>query len=238
MDVKEVLQSIIREDNKFLKEQEECMLAYSDYENNVNKMHIEFYKKLQMNLMKKALKDVLYMRYKNHFNLIIEKGELDEYLPDLKKMREVSDEKFKSDFIFITINPKPSILLNDFLKVCNKSINKPWIKDYLYVIEQRGEDRDNLGKGFHLHLLINKGDYRFSHARREFVSTFNKYTDTSNISTFNFAMCKDSDLGNRQNYMIGRKKDESKWLKQDMDKIWRKIYNIPDYYGKLFIENL
>jgi len=185
-----------------------------------------------------ALKEVLMNKYKSYYTSLIDKGDSCELLPLLKEIQENQNEKFKSQFLFITINPKPTVNLIDFLKVCEKCCIKSWINKYCYVIEQRGETLEELGKGFHMHMLIDKGDYRFSHARREFVSTFNKYCDTSNIGCFNFASVKEEDLRKRQTYITGKKADETKHKKQEMDIPFRERYGIRSYYGEKFAEEI
>lgn len=185
-----------------------------------------------------ALKEVLLSRYKAHYNMLLDAGDADDILPIIKELREKEDNNFKSNYVFITVNPRPPYDIESqkkFINICQKVFNKPWIKKYCAVIEQRGENDDDCGKGFHLHMLLDKGDYRFSHLRREFVSSFNRICDTSNLSCFNISYCKEVDIEKRQNYMIGRKADESKWKKQDMDVIWRKRYGIANYYGETFI---
>lgn len=187
-------------------------------------------------IRRKAFEKVMLEKYVSYYRREIDNEKADDLFPILKEERDASDEKFKSNYLFITVNPKPSMLLPEFMNICSKVITKPWINKYLYVLEQRGENDDEIGKGFHFHCLIDKGDFRWSHARREFVSTFRKVCDTQNYHTFNFSMCKESDLNNRQKYMLELKADPDKHLKQEYDKKWRKIYNIPDYYGELFIK--
>lgn len=188
-----------------------------------------------LQIKRQAFKDVLTDLYKSYYRDEISKGIYDELIPDLKIIRESKDDKFKSNYLFITINPRPSVNLIEFTNLLAKSVTKSWICKYLYVIEQRSDNEDELGKGFHAHMLIDKGDYRFSHANREFASTFKKVCDIQNFHTFNFALCKESDLSKRQNYMLGRKADIEKHKKQDMDILFRKRYNFSDYYGDKFI---
>lgn len=189
-------------------------------------------------LQAKALTECIMSRYRAHFNKLLDEGDADDILP---LMKDINDEKkkkdeetTKSDYVFITVNPKSTVPLNEFQKLVNKSVEKSFIKKSLHVIEQRGENMDELGKGFHAHILINKGDYRLSHLRREFARTFNKVCDTDLHQCFNIQICKKSDLKKRQNYMIGVKDDEAKHKKQLMDKEFRKKFLIRDYYGELF----
>lgn len=194
-----------------------------------------------LEIRRKAFEKVLLEKYTNYYRNEIDNGNADNIFPLLAKERELSDEKFTSKYLFVTINPRESYKdICDFKIVLEKAFTKPWINKFLYVIEQRGssEKDDEIGKGFHMHCLIDKGDYRFSHARREFVSTFRKICDTQNYHTFNFSYCKEADLAKRQNYMIGQKADPLKHQKQVIDKIFRAQWGIKSYYGDLFVEKI
>lgn len=191
-------------------------------------------------LRAKALQECLMTRYRAYYNKLLDEGEDEDILPIIKELnddrknQEELKEDFKSDYCFITVNPRPGSSLTEFKTALDKSVKKSFIKKSLYVIEQRGETMEELGNGFHAHILVNKGDYRYSHTKREFASTFKKFCDTTKSSCFNVKSCKEKDIRNRQNYMIGRKADPAKWLKQDMDIIFRKNHYFQSYYGELF----
>jgi len=224
----------------------------------VRRMNIGIYDKLDadqkeiyMNTLKreiddemkaKALQECIMNRYRAHYNKLLDDGEADDILPIIKEFNEdkkkKDDESVKSDYVFITINPKPTAPMGEFIKNVEKSVKKSFIKKSLHVIEQRGEDMENIGKGFHTHILLNKGDYRISHLRREFARTFKNVCDVDNPHCFNVSLCKKQDLAKRQNYMLGSKADESKHLKQKMDIEFRKKYFLQDYYGEKFDEDI
>jgi len=224
----------------------------------VRRMNIGIYDKLDadqkeiyMNTLKreiddemkaKALQECIMNRYRAHYNKLLDDGEADDILPIIKEFNEdkkkKDDESVKSDYVFITINPKPTAPMGEFIKNVEKSVKKSFIKKSLHVIEQRAEDMENLGKGFHTHILLNKGDYRISHLRREFARTFKNVCDVDNPHCFNVSLCKKQDLAKRQNYMLGSKADESKHLKQKMDIEFRKKYFLQDYYGDKFDEDI
>lgn len=205
----------------------------SNYENEDVNFKVSLYN-LDKAIRQKAFKEVLFIKYKSYYNTLIDAGEADDLLPILKELRENQDKKFKSDFLFITINPYENFDFRKFIEIIEKSVKKPWIKKYMYVIEQRGETEDELGKGFHTHMLIDKGSFAFSTARREFLSSFKRVCDTSNFHCFNFAMSKEVDIPKRVKYMIGQKADENKWKKQEMDKVYRRVLGLKEFYGELF----
>lgn len=195
--------------------------------------------RIDKELRAKAFKEVLMNKYKSYYSKLLDEED-EEVLPIIKQMnierREKEESLFKTNYAFITINPKPDVPLTEFRKAVDKASKKTFIKKSLYVIEQRGENLDELGKGFHTHMLIDKGDYRPSHMMREFERTFKNLCDTSNPSCFNIRPCKENDLRKRQKYMLGSKKDPSKHLKQKFDKVFREKFVIRDYYGDKFVD--
>jgi len=197
---------------------------------------------LDNDIQAKVLMECIQQRYKQHFNRLLDEVDTETDLPLIKEINDYNkkkeEETFKSDYVFITVNPRPGVALNEFVKTVNKSVQKTFIKKSLHVIEQRSEDMEELGKGFHTHILLNKGDYRMSHLRREFARTFGKYCDVDNPHCFNVDFCKPSDIYKRQNYMLGTKKDPAKHKKQLMDIEFRKKFNFSDYYGKKFDEDI
>lgn len=216
--------------------------VYGELDDEERKIYREkLIRDLDNDIQTKVLMECIHQRYRQHFNRQLDEED-GSNLPLIKEINDYNEKKeketVKSDYVFITVNPRPGVAINDFVKTVNKSVEKTFIKKSLHVIEQRGENMEELGKGFHTHILLNKGDYRMSHLRREFARTFGKVTDTSNPQWFKVDLCKPSDLANRQNYIVGRKKDPSKWLKQDMDIPFRKKFDILSEYGHRFDDEI
>lgn len=216
--------------------------VYNDMSVEQKEIYLEKLKRdIDEELQMKALQECLMTRYRAHFNKLLDEGEADDILPIVKEFnieQQKKEEKFKSDYAFITINPHPQASLTEFKQTVEKAVKKSFIKKSLHVLEQRGENNEEVGKGFHTHILINKGDYRYSHLCREFASTFKKLCDTSNPHCFNITLCKKTDLVNRQNYMIAQKSDPKKHLKQQFDKVFRQNNFFKDYYGELFDDDI
>jgi hypothetical protein len=146
------------------------------------------------------------------------------------------DNKF-GNILFITINPRPDITLEEFRKSLIKFISKVWIEDYIYVMEQRGVTEEESGKGFHAHALIWKPDGKKSHeVIRETKNTFKNICSIDNPQILNIQNCKEEDINKRKNYMIGLKDlkyDPTKQEKQNIDVGWRIRNNIEPYYAKI-----
>ena len=147
----------------------------------------------------------------------------------LKKQEELKEN---CKYIFLTINPNPHITLLDFLGKINKMMSKKWITNYLYVFEQRGETLEELGKGFHFHLILEKPKTKkYSEMMRELANSANAVTDSSNYNFFNIKNISDEEKERKILYITSRKADTLKHLKQDMDVIWRKNNNLLSYYN-------
>jgi len=199
---------------------------------------------LDNDIQAKVLMECIQTRYRKHFNRMLDAVDTEDDLPLIKEINDYEkkkdEETTKSDYCFITISPDPAknVSLPEFKKAIEKASKKSFIKKSLYVIEQRSATEEEMGYGMHCHLLINKGDYRMSHMRREFARNFKDMVDTDNPGPFNFKLCKSKDLINRQTYMLGDKKDPLKQQKQKIDKLWRAKVNINEYYGEKFDEDI
>lgn len=147
----------------------------------------------------------------------------------LKKQEEI---KGKTKYIFLTINPNAQVDFKEFMRVINKMMSKNWITNYLYVIEQRGETLDELGKGFHFHGIIEKPSNKaYQHMVRELSSSANRVCDTSNFHFFNLKNISEEEKERKIVYITGSKADEAKHKKQELDIIFRKNNNLLSYYN-------
>ena len=144
----------------------------------------------------------------------------------LKKSKQTDLIK---EWYFLTINPAPNINLTDFHKTIEKAVSKVWITTYLYVIEQRGENIEELGKGFHTHIIFNKG---IKHCKviSEMKNTFKNMCDCSRDQLFNLKNIGEEEKTRKIEYITGIKKDDAKHLKQEMDIIFRKENKLKSYY--------
>lgn len=148
----------------------------------------------------------------------------------LKKKTEIDE---KSKYYWICVNPNEKIVpLSMFRDKMEKMMSKAWIKNYLYVYEQRGENEGEAGKGYHLHAIIEKPhDKGYKHIFREITNSVNAVCDASSFNFFRFEAISEAEKDRKIIYCTGRKADPSKWLKQDMDAIWRPKVNIKPFYN-------
>lgn len=174
----------------------------------------------------------------SNFLLGIETNEYEENfyrqleIKKIEKLKELHKSKIElsQNFYFLTINPDTSkVSLQTFLKTIEKAISKKWITYYIYVIEQRGETLEEAGKGYHTHIIFNKGK-KHSEVIREMSNSFKKMCDVSNYHLFNLKRIGDEEKNRKIEYITGQKADEEKHLKQSIDKIFREKEKLKSYY--------
>jgi len=148
------------------------------------------------------------------------------YIGEKEKIRE------KCPYLFLTINPNPHITLGEFVSIMTKMMTKPWMNEYLYVFEQRGETEGECGKGFHFHAIIKKPTNKsYAHILRELSSSANKVCDSSVANFFNIKNISEEEKERKINYITGRKADEMKHAKQEMDIPFRQRNNLLSFYN-------
>jgi len=201
-----------------------------------------FYKnkmfELDKNLRVDALNHVLKNKYIQYYNQLIETETVEDLLPTLKKIKEQRDNQdviTNSDILFITISPAEGELkpLN-FIKLLERFCSFKWIKQYVYVLEQRFNGTENekykkLGDGLHAHILLDRNKHKLSHVKRDFARVFGTYTINVDWS---FRHVRD--ILKTQDYIIALKKDEDKQLKQLQDVKFREQEGVKKFYGNLW----
>lgn len=141
------------------------------------------------------------------------------------------DNKTKTKkYYFITINPI-ECEKNDLDKIMSGICKKKWIKIYSYVYEQRGKSEEEIGKGKHIHILIEKNKKK-NEVIKEIHNTIKQYCDKEKVDVKEIT---EKEKNDRINYMKGNKCNDKKLL-VEMDKIWRNKNGIKDYY-ELIKEN-
>jgi len=139
----------------------------------------------------------------------------------------------KSKYYWICVNPNEKLVPFAMFKVkMEKMMSKNWITNYLYVFEQRGEDVSEAGRGYHFHAILEKPHNKsYTHIFREISNSVNAVCDSSNFNFFRFEAISEEEKNRKIVYCIGRKADPTKWLKQDIDIVWRITANLKSHYN-------
>lgn len=157
----------------------------------------------------------------------------------LQKNRE-KGTKVPLEYLFMTINPKPSIPFEKFKGKVFKIFNTTLFSDYCAVFEQRGTiEQGDVGRGFHAHILfkrhlpLDKG-LPPSNLKQKFRQSLMRYCDVKNTSCLNLQFIGEDFAYDKLEYIKGLKTDQGKDLKQIADVVWRKQNNLETFYGSLF----
>ena len=185
----------------------------------------------------RLLTDEAYRTYpenKGIYELMVKNNEMRDELNKEKGIEKPSPA------YFLTIRPPPSITFAEFQKTVKNQFKKSSIKQYVYVYEQVGETLDEIGKGFHIHALIWRGDLKPSKLESGIDNTFKhiidldqvqKYRDKQAICPFyNLYRVYENDYQNRLQYILGKKDSPAKQIKQQYDKPFRQKYGLQDFY--------
>lgn len=230
-------------------EKEKRILRYSEgcYEKAIKDMYLKLYKE----------KEYYLLQQRKSVHLPLQK--LYDEVQEFRKSKSVSN--IKTDYFFITINPDEEVSnLSKFVKALEVIMKKKWVEDLVYVIEQRGTTEDEIGKGYHSHLLINRNGKSFSKLARELLNTLYSHGVflKSKIEEFNKPRNEDEaiyyipykkgpfvieytepeHIPNRMKYMLGKKETivkgeyNGKDVKQLYDIPFREKNNLKPYYQK------
>lgn len=147
--------------------------------------------------------------------------------------KDILNKKFmKVDYYFITVNPKPDIKLDVFLKHINNFIKRKPVINYYYTIEQRGESEAECGKGFHSHILV-YWDQKMSKKVRQYAGeSFKRVIGANNNHIININKIPKEYLQDKLDYMNGLKWDPEKDLKLKIDILFREKNNLLLLYKK------
>lgn len=151
------------------------------------------------------------------------------------KLKEQTAREHNNSHMFITINPKEqgdiTKNLENFVKKVNKFINRNFCDEAYGVIEQRGVNMTELGKGFHAHIALKRNlNYRPSDIVKGAKNTFKDCCDVKNPNLLNVRIHGEDFHKDKLEYIQGVKTGEGKDKKQDMDVIFRKKYNLEIVY--------
>jgi len=152
-------------------------------------------------------------------------------------LKEKSAIKKNNGYIWVTINPKPSVSLQEFKTLIYKILTKTCFTGHLAVFEQRGTiEADNLGKGFHAHILFKRNlTYKPTKCITNLKQSCKKVVDNvNNPQLLNIKIIGNEFATDKEEYIIGMNKTgEGKGEKQEADKAWRAKEKLPDSIGQL-----
>jgi len=129
---------------------------------------------------------------------------------------------------FITIRPKPEIRFIDFYNQVVKYMKRASFIKYRLSFEQKGMNEDDIGHGFHCHIVTLESKWRSKgECLRDTKSSFNKLCEPNCIQV----EITKNPLELVESYLIKyESQDNHKMSTQDMDAVWRMNQGLLDIY--------
>ena len=159
----------------------------------------------------KAEEEIVVKMMKEHLKNEIALGRGNKVQDSLHKSLQLQKQELKKQlskknnngYMFITINPKPSVTLNDFRKLLKRISCKTCFDKCLYVLEQRGDDEEHMGKGYHAHMLVKRNlNYKPTKLKTNVKNTCVKYVgNIHNENQLNIQTIGEEFAQDKQNYI-------------------------------------
>lgn len=136
---------------------------------------------------------------------------------------------------FITIRPDTTKCdFIDFKSKVEKFVSRKCFIDYTYSFEQKGESYEDLGKGFHVHIVAKMKQASKSNVLRDTLSSWNDWISKDLIAP-NCICVVPTNNGAKlvQDYLLEYKSDdEHKEPTKKWDEIWRTNESLDKLYSK------
>jgi len=133
----------------------------------------------------------------------------------------------KYKYVFVVINPKKLVTIQELQKKVNKVISKKWLTSYIYSYEQRSTNIKEMGKGIHINLLIELTKDKSPYSVKDDVyKTFKLYVGNRKHVCIRYS----NNPTNFINYILGYKKGDDKLKQVSIDKKWRDKLHLSHYY--------
>ncbi|UYD39157.1 MAG: replication associated protein [Wigfec virus K19_615] len=148
--------------------------------------------------------------------------------------RVSTDGRRKSEYLWLTVNPRPDVDLSRFLILSHEAMKLSVFDSGQYVFEQRGVSEGSY-PGFHLHALMKRSKSP-SIVEKELKRKFDSVV--GNPLHIRISWVNEDQLDKIRKYMSGDKKDKDKEPKALNDKNFRKDNNLMSLYTLRTPENL
>lgn len=160
----------------------------------------------------------------------------------MKRMKEIictefnelimGTDKPKQNFM-ITIRPKDNMVnIEVFKEKVSKLVRRACFVDWTYSFEQKGTCPEDLGKGFHVHIVAQMKQRSKSEVLRDVTTSFNDWIRDGIIESNCIDVCITKNPETLvQNYLIDYKSDDNhKEPTKIWDGIWRSDNSLQDIY--------
>jgi len=148
-----------------------------------------------------------------------------------KKKKTMIANEHNNLYLFVTINPKPEVKLEDFTKTVEKLVKRQMFSAYAYAFEQRASAPEEVGKGFHVHILMKRNiNYKPCRIKKNMENTCKSICNTKDNRVFNVQFIGTEFARDKMEYISGGKTGDGKDQKMDMDIIFRENNDMLSIY--------
>lgn len=176
-------------------------------------------------------KETYRQRYEQ--NLEQEYKNFDEYLRVAKLLHERFESFQPKQSYFITIRPNTDkCLFIDFKYKVESFMERACFLDYTYSFEQKGTSEEELGLGFHVHIITSARQRSKSEMLRDTLSSWNDWIKKEKIAENCIDVCVTKNAQSLiSNYLIEYKSDDGhKEPTKQWDNLWRQRNNLLELY--------
>jgi len=177
---------------------------------------------------KSKLLELYRLRYELGCNLPPEINRIKEKISILREEKRALNKK---DLMFITINPKPGVLITEFMEYVKKDAHRAMFRSGIWCFEQRGKDTLTEGTGLHAHLaLVRDPSYKPSKIHKILAESWLKRGLIGNKKHVDVRAYPLSFMAEKEEYMTGKKWDKDKAQAVEINKAWRVKLGIKNIY--------
>lgn len=158
-----------------------------------------------------------------------------------EKKRTIAAAEHNNLFLFVTINPKPTVTLEELKTASEKLVNRQMFSAYALAFEQRASAPEEAGKGFHVHILMRRNlNYKPCRIKKNMCNTIKNICNVHDSRVFNVQFIGEDFARDKMKYITGGKTGDGKDQKMDIDDIFRKNSNLEKIYekGQMFQNNI
>lgn len=147
-----------------------------------------------------------------------------------KLLKIQTAKKHNNQYAWVTVTAKPKVKFEEFYRVTQKLFERQIFNSGYMVYEQRGTTTEDMGKGFHAHLCMERNlNYKPYKAKE---NAFNSIKKICAQTAFDWKDIGEDFRKDKLDYIFSLKTGEGKEAKQKMDVPWRELYQLETYYER------
>lgn len=154
-------------------------------------------------------------------------------LTNIKKGQDAVFALTSKQTFMITIRPDDSkAYFPDFKEKVEEFVKRKCFLAYKYSFEQKGVEPENMGKGFHVHIVANMKQRSKSEVLRDTLSSWKDWIEKGLITANNIHVCITKNGDELvQTYLIDYESDDGhKAITKDYDHQWREAVGLYNLY--------